>query len=244
MSDIKNDKTNVHKGHRAKVRERYYVSGFEGMAPHNVLEMLLFFGIPYKDTNPIAHDLIDRFGSLSAVFEAKHADLMQIKGMTENAACLITMFLPLYKKYHQDLIKRFQRFSDVKETVEFLRNLFIDNCNVEQIYVLCFDAKKHLLTYRKISEGDISSSSLDFRKLASLVLETNSASVILAHNHPHGIAVPSYMDVQATKTVIRFLASLSVKVDDHIVITDDDFFSMVNSVKYVNIFYDIYNKED
>ena len=95
MPDVKTEKSNIHNGHRKKVKERYYANGLKGMPPHNILEMLLFFGIPYKDTNPIAHDLIDRFGSLSAVLEAKHSDLLSVKGMTENAACLITMILPL-----------------------------------------------------------------------------------------------------------------------------------------------------
>lgn len=82
----KND--NPHKGHRIKVRNRYYETGFNGMADHNVLEMLLFFGIPFKDTNELAHDLIARFGSFSAVLEADVKDLVSVKGMTENAACL------------------------------------------------------------------------------------------------------------------------------------------------------------
>ena len=108
MPDVKTEKSNIHNGHRKKVKERYYANGLKGMPPHNILEMLLFFGIPYKDTNPIAHDLIDRFGSLSAVLEAKHSDLLSVKGMTENAACLITMILPLYKRYYQE----FHLFSD------------------------------------------------------------------------------------------------------------------------------------
>ena len=80
---------NVHKGHRQKVKNRYIQTGFEGMADHNILELLLFFGIPYKDTNPISHELMDTFGSLSAVFQASVAELKSVKGMTENAACSI-----------------------------------------------------------------------------------------------------------------------------------------------------------
>lgn len=236
-SKAKKENNNIHKDHRKKVKERFYATGFNGVAPHNVLELLLFFGIPYKDTNPIAHELIDRFGSLAGVLEAKRTDLLQVKGMTENAACLITMILPLYKKYHQDVCKKRTQFSNVKETADFLRNLFIDNTNVEQIFVLCFDAKKNLITYRKINEGDINSSNFDLRQLATLVLETNATSVIIAHNHPHGITTPSYMDVETTKVVVNFLDSMKVRVDDHIIIADKDHFSMANSKKYVHIFY-------
>ena len=241
MSDGK--KENIHKNHRQKVREKYYAGGFRGMAPHNILEMLLFFGIPYKDTNPIAHALIDRFGSLSAVFEANRTDLMQVKGMTENAACLITMILPLYQKYSHELVKRRPRFKDLKETADFLRTLYLDNNNIERVFLLCFDANDSLITFRVIGEGDVSSSNFDMRKLATAVLETNAASVILSHNHPHGISVPSYQDGEATATIAALLNVLNVKFTDHIIVTDKDHFSMANSHKYVQYFYNFEKKK-
>jgi len=231
------DNKNIHRNHRQKVRERYYANGFRGMAPHNILEMLLFFGIPYKDTNPIAHELLDRFGSLSAVFEAKRTDLMQVKGMTENAACLITMVLPLYQKYSMELVRRRPEFKDNNEMVEFLRTLYIDNNNVERVYVLCFDASNTLIAYRMIGEGDISSSSFDMRKLASAVLETNAASVVLSHNHPHGISAPSQQDGIATAAVATLLHTLNVKFSNHIIVSDKNHFSMADSPRFVEYFY-------
>lgn len=239
MADSKKEKSNVHRNHRQKVREKYYANGFKGMAPHNILEMLLFFGIPYKDTNPIAHDLIDYFGSLSAVFEAKRTDLMQIKGVTENAACLISMILPLYKSYSQELIKRKPEFDTMDKMVSFLRNLYIDNNNTERIYIICFDANNTYITHRMLSEGDIVSSAFDMRRLASIVLETNAASVIVSHNHPHGVAAPSYQDGEVTRKVAHFLHTLKVKFSDHIIVTDKDYFSMANSPRFVEIFYNL-----
>ncbi len=237
MADDKKASSNIHRNHRQKVREKYYASGFRGMAPHNILEMLLFFGIPYKDTNPIAHELIDRFGSLSAVFEAKRTDLMQIKGMTENAACLITMVLPLYQKYSQELVKRRPRFKNIEEMANFLRSLYLDNNNIERVFILCFDANDTLITYRMIGEGDISSSNFDMRKIASAVLETNAASVVLSHNHPHGISAPSQQDAIATAAVARLLHTLNVRFSNHIIISDKNHFSMVDSPKFVEYFY-------
>lgn len=243
MPDVKKEKTNIHKNHRQKVREKYYVSGFKGMASHNILEMLLFFGIPYKDTNPIAHELIDRFGSLSAVFEANRTDLMQVKGMTENAACLITMMLPLYQAYSRELVKRRPKFKDTKEMADFLRTLYLDNNNIERVFLLCFDANGTLITYRMIGEGDVSSSNFDMRKLASTVLETNAASVVLSHNHPHGIASPSYQDGQATAAIAVLLNAFNVKFSNHIIVTDKDYFSMADSIKYVSYFYNLEEKK-
>lgn len=239
MSEGKKSSNKIHSGHRQKVRDKFYETGFNGMAPHNVLEMLLFFGIPYKDTNPIAHELIDRFGSISAVFEASRTELQSVKGMTENAACLITMMLPLYKQYSEDLFKRNPTFANLKETVEFLRKLYIDKTNTECVYVLCFDGKDSLIRYRMLSMGDISSSSVDFRKLAGIVLETKATQIILSHNHPHGVALPSKDDVDVTKVLVPFMETMKVKVKDHIILTDDSYFSMANTTRFAHIFYDI-----
>lgn len=240
MSDDKNEvKKNVHIGHREKVKQRFYEVGLEGMASHNILELLLFFGIPYKDTNPIAHDLIEHFGSLSAVLEAKRTDLLQVKGMTDNIACLLTLILPLYRKYAEDVVGRCPKFSGIDETVDFLRALFLDSNNKERVYALCFDANGYLIKHRMLSEGDIRSSAVDLRELAGFLLETNASSVLIAHNHPHGLASPSLDDINITKTLRDFLLMLKVKFDDHIIIGDNSYFSMVRSHRFAHIFYNI-----
>lgn len=237
------DKSNIHKDHRKKVREKFYECGLQGMAPHNILELLLFFGIPFKDTNPMAHELVNRFGSLSAVFEAKRSDLMQIKGMTENAACLISLILPLYRKYSEDLINRKKNFADNDELVDFLRTLYIDNNTSERVYVLCFDANDYLITYKMLTEGDINSSTVDLRKLAALVLESNCQSCVISHNHPHGVTAPSTADIGATKAIVSLLSTLKVKLSDHIIVSDNDYFSMANSVRFCHLFYNISDSE-
>lgn len=229
-------KTNIHKDHRKKVRERYYENGLQGMAPHNIIELLLFFGIPFKDTNPMAHELINRFGSLSSVLEAKRSDLLQIKGMTENAACLISLILPLYRKYSEDLMNRKKNFKDNDELVEFLRALHIDNNINERVFVLCFDANDYLITYRMLGEGDINSSNVDLRKLAALVLETNCQSCVISHNHPHGVCLPSKADVGATNAISYLLSTLKVKLSNHIIVSDNDYFSMAESKKFCHLF--------
>lgn len=233
------DKNNIHKDHRKKVREKFYECGLQGMAAHNIIELLLFFGIPFKDTNPMAHELVDRFGSLSAVLEAKRTDLMQVKGMTENAACLISLILPLYRKYSEDLINRKKNFKDTDELVEFLRTLYIDSNNNERVFVFCFDANNYLITYRMLNEGDINSSSFDLRKLAALVLETNCQSVVISHNHPHGVVLPSCDDIAVTKSAVSLLSTLKVKVTDHIIVSDKEYFAMAQTHRFCHIFYNI-----
>ena len=234
---IQKKEENIHSGHRKKVRNRYYECGFNGMADHNILEFLLFFGIQRKDTNPIAHRLISRFGSVSRVFEAKIEDLLKVEGMTENAACLITMILPLYKRYVEDLQSRKPDMTTKDELADYLRSKF--SKQVEQVYIVCFDAKHSFITSRLIGEGDISSSAFDIRKLVSTVLETNAAMVVLAHNHPYGVHLPSAQDVEVTKSIFETLRNIKVSLADHLIITDSGYSSMIDLPRCSHIFYGV-----
>lgn len=235
-STAKKKDENVHKGHRSRVKQGYYERGFQGMADNVILEMLLYFGIPYKDTNEIAHHLLNKFGSFSGVLEANMADLVTVKGMTENAACLITMIRPLYRKYMEDVTCRKPTLTKTEEIVEFLRAKY-SGSNTECVYALCFDPNHHLLACRMLNEGDISSSMFDLRKLASLVLETNASSVIISHNHPHGVTLPSKADVDTTELVYELLRSLKVSLTDHIIVSETSYNSMVKMQKFTHIFY-------
>lgn len=227
---------NVHKGHRQKVKNRYIQTGFEGMAEHNILELLLFFGIPYKDTNPIAHELMDTFGSFSAVFQASVAELKSVKGMTENAACLLNMVLPLYARYSADLAADKPMLLTTEDVVEFMRPRFLDTNN-ERAYVLCFDTDHRLIAARKLSEGDVNSTALDMRKLASAVLETKAVAAMLVHSHPNGIPLPSQKDVDVTEKAYAFLKTMKVDLLDHVIVAKTGHCSMISLSKFTHIFY-------
>ncbi len=235
-SNTADNKKNIHKGHREKVKKRYYESGLNSMPDHNILELLLFFGIPQKDTNPIAHELIEKFGSFSGVLEASKAELQSVKGMTENAACLLTLMLPVYKRYVNDLHKKKKKFDNAKNLADYLRTLYLDTTN-ERIYAVCFDLNDNMIACRVVSDGDIDSSYLDCRKLASIVLEVKAKKVVLSHNHPNGTLTPSVGDITATELARNLLEYLKVQLKDHIIITDKSYFSMVNSPSHIHIIY-------
>lgn len=229
-------KSNIHKGHREKVKQRYYETGLNSMPDHNILELLLFFGIPQRDTNPLAHELIERFGSFSGVLEASKTDLQSVKGMTESAACLLTLFLPVYKRYINDLHKKKKKFTDAKDIADYLRPLYLDTNN-ERVYALCLDSEDRMVACRVVSDGDIDSSFCDIRKLASIVLEVKSKKVVLSHNHPNGSLVPSAADAKSTKTAMELLRLLKVQLVDHIIVTDKSYFSMKKSSAHIHLFY-------
>ena len=229
-------KINIHKGHREKVKKRYYEAGLTSMPDHNILELLLFFGIPQKDTNPIAHELMDTFGSFSGVLEASKTDLQSVKGMTENAACLLSLMLPVYKRYVSDLHKKKRVFSSDKEMADYLRPLYLDT-PYERIYALCFDLHDRMIACRIVSDGDRGSSYLDCAKLASIVLEVKAKKIVLSHNHPNGTLTPSRDDVEATEMARDMLTYFKVQLKDHIIVTDKSHFSMAKSPSFTHVIY-------
>ena len=228
-----------HNFHRKHMRERFHEAGFRGMADHNVLEMLLYFGSPRKDTNDIAHDLINRFGSYADVFEANLHDLMKVKGMTETAAYLIKMIIPFYNRYVDNLSERKPSPFTTEEIVEFLRPKYHEGSCRERVFVLCYDSSGHLITCRLLNEGDISSAAFDIREFGRIVLETNCSSVIISHNHPHSMSLPSNDDIAVTRKVIDLLDALKVTLIDHIIVDDEGYTSMAKHRLTLPMFYGI-----
>lgn len=230
-------KINIHKDHRKKVKDRFFECGFTGMPDHNILEAILFLGIPLKDTNPIAHELIDTFGSFSGVLEAKKNDLMNVKGMTESAAFAIMSYLPVNRRYIESLQKKKPIFENNDQIVDFLRPMFLEKSTIERVFVLCFDSKNRMIACRNICDGDISSALFDIRELTRIVLEVNAQKIIVAHSHPHGVALPSREDIATTKLIYEMMKFIKVHLEDHFIVTDTGYMSMAKSRHYTHIFH-------
>lgn len=130
---------NLHENHRARVRKRFEHEGLKTFADHNVLELLLFYSIPQKDTNDIAHRLLDEFGSLSAVFDAPKDVLMNVVGVGENTATLIKLMPELFSRYEQDKIKNESIVLNSAEAAgKYFMSRFI-GANTEKLYAVCLD---------------------------------------------------------------------------------------------------------
>ncbi|MBQ7597966.1 MAG: RadC family protein [Clostridia bacterium] len=229
---------NPHKGHRQKVRESYLANGLNGMADHNVLEFLLFFGIPQKDTNVLAHELLGRFGSFADVLRADVSELKAVKGMTENAACLLSMILPVYQRFCTSLAAERPVFETTADLVAFVRPYYLD-ATKERVFLLCLDDQNRLLSLRCLNEGSLSDVALDMRVFASTVLETKAKSVVLVHNHPNGIAQPSGNDIETTREVYAFLDQLKVRLLDHLILTETDYCALAQTRRYCHLFYGV-----
>lgn len=215
----------VHDGHRERKREQFRSHGLDSFADHEVLELLLYYAIPRRDTNPIAHDLIDRFGSLEQVLSAPVEELEKVPGMGRNAAILLKLVPQITRRARVSSIAREKVLDTTERIGAFFVEQFVAETN-EIMYQLCLDAKGRMLGCHKVSEGDAGSVSMNMRKIVENALRANAVLVALAHNHPSGVALPSQEDRIATQMAREALETIGVRLVDHIIVADDDFVSL------------------
>ena len=218
----------VHKGHRERLKARFLETGLDSFTDVQALELLLFYAIPQKDTNPIAHALLDRFGSLSQVLDAPLEALKKVPGISDHSASLLRLVTELARFYQVDSAQRTEVLTSLDACGRYLVPRFFGR-KVETVFLLCLDAKCKVLCCREIGEGSVYAASISVRKVVEAALSANATSVVLAHNHPSGVALPSADDVQTTRRIAAALSAVEVKLIDHIVVAEGDFISMTQS---------------
>lgn len=218
----------VHDGHRERVRQRFIEAGLDGFAEHEALELLLFYAIPRKDVNPLAHQLIERYGSLNAVLTAPLDDLKQVPGMSERTAVLLRLAPQIYKKARLSAASQTDTLNSVSKVGKFLVDLFSGERN-EVVYQLCLDRKGKLLACKRLSEGSVTTTPVNVRRIVENAVLTSAGAVILAHNHPSGLAMPSDADISVTMQARDALKAIDVQLVDHIIVADEDYVSLAQS---------------
>lgn len=222
------EKKSVHQGHRQRVKEEFLARGLEGMSDHRVLELLLFYAIPQGDVNPLAHTLLDHFGSLSGVFHAPYEELLKVKGVGANTATLIQLIPAVGGRYMADRVTLSGQLRTANDYFETLSPYFF-GARVEMCWLLCMDGKGKQIACRKLGEGIVDEVAILSRKVMETALACSASLVVLAHNHVSGVALPSHADVQSTKHLRELLAQVGIRLVDHLVIVDGDMVSMAQS---------------
>ena len=194
----------VHDGHRDRIKNRFLKQGLDGFEEHEILEFLLFYGVPYKDTNELAHNLLIKFGSLSNVFDADMDALMEVKGVGGNIAVLLKLMPSLFKSYEMDKWKEKVKINTTALAIDYLKDIY-KGTKQEQFYVLCLNTKNQLITAELLSEGTISETTINTRKFAQVVLRSKAVGVIVSHSHLSGSVTPSFSDIESTKKIWIFL---------------------------------------
>ena len=211
------EKQNLHKDHRARVRRRFVREGLASFEDHNILELLLFYAIPRKDTNELAHRLIARFGSLAAVFDADYELLMRTPGVGESTAVLLKMMPQIARAYHMDKQTRYPCFRDLRKLGLYLVNYFIGETR-EKTIAIFLNNNVEMIDLIVVSEGVVNAAELPIRKVAEAALARKASSIVLAHNHPDGDCRPSEEDIALTDIFVRTFQTLAIPVVEHIVV--------------------------
>ena len=221
----------IHDGHRQRLKNRFLRDGLDNFEELQVLELLLFYCIPRQDTNPIAHRLLDHFGSLTQVLEAPPEELKKVSGIGDNVATFLALITSVGRYYLVNRISSVKILQDPVSCGHYLLPRFFGRRN-ETVFLLCLDAKCKVLCCKEVGEGSVNSAAVPIRRIVEMALSANATSVVLAHNHPSGVAVPSGEDIQTTRRLALALSAVEITLADHIIVADDEFVSLQQSGLY------------
>ena len=215
----------IHAGHRERLRERMRTAGLGAFSEHEILELLLTFAIPRQDVNPLAHELINTFGSLSAVLDADESELLRVKGVGPNAALLLTMLPQLMQAYRLSALGEKPVIMTLRDAKAYCAPLFIGAAQ-ECIYMVCLDQAGCVLHRALLHTGTVDRVALHPRTVVETALRHNAFSVLLAHNHPSGVAEPSQADIDITRSIATALYTIDIRLLDHLILAGEQAYSM------------------
>ena len=211
-------------GHRERIKNKFKKEGLKPFLDHEVLELLLTYSIPRKDTKKLAWDLLKNFGSLSEVLEASNFELQKVKGLGPQSALLINIIREVITRHSYDKIKQRRSVANQEELYNYC-TAHLQNKKQECFEVLFLDIKLRLIASEILSEGNIDNTTVYPRKLIELILKHGAKYIICIHNHPSGDPKPSMEDEFMTEKLTNALEVLSVKMVDHIIVGNGRIYS-------------------
>jgi len=216
--------SNIHEGHRDRMRLRFLQEGADGMATHEILEMLLYGTIPRGDTNEIAHHLLDDFGSITNLLEADPYEIAKTAGVGVKSAVFISLLHELIRRYEREKTDQKPSLTSLPRSVDYCKALLAYR-PTECFYAVCLDSRRKIIHTSKISEGTINDAAVSPRMVVEKALRYKATGILLCHNHPGGNVTPSYADINMTNQLRKMLGPLGVEVIDHIIIGENQYFS-------------------
>lgn len=208
----------VHEGHRERLRKRFVTSP-SSFEDHELLELLLFYVIPRKNTNEIAHSLLNRFGSIKGILDAEIISIQSVPDIGENSSIFLKVISEVLRRYEQhdfDAISLCP-FDSYSELGKYLRSLFVGT-EKETTYIILFDNSRKLISCKKVAEGFSCGNVVSFREMALEALIQNASSAMLVHNHPNGKPIPSSKDILATNSASSMFSTVGITFIDHFII--------------------------
>ncbi len=218
----------MHTDHRQRMRERFMQQGFDGFALHEILEVLLYYSIPRRDTNEQAHELLEHFGSLRALFDASVEELEEIPGIGPQTIVLLKMIPELTRRYAMEPLPKLPIFSSLSKIAEFFCRRFIGTDH-ECMYMMLLNNRMQMIDCICISQGTVNSSAVSTARLVELAMRKKAGAVVLAHNHPNGLAIPSSADLDITDLIMDNFRATDIVLLEHLIIVEDRFCTILES---------------
>ncbi len=226
----------IHDEHRKRVRAEILKNGIgEGVPLHKILEYLLFYSIPRKDTNETAHNLKNRFGSLSGILEADAYELKEVDGIGDNTVVLFRLIAEITKRYYLEKGPSHKSFRNTNELFNHLKAKYM-GYKKEMFSVLSFNSSGELLALDFLGAGDVASVGISARMVVEKAIKNNAVCIMIAHNHPSGNALPSKEDIRTTELISNAMKTVGIPLMDHIIICNDDYVSLAQSKMYSSLF--------
>ena len=210
------------------MKAEFLARDLEGWPDHRVLELLLFYTIPQGDVNDLAHELVERFGSLAGVLDASVEELKKVKGVGDHTAVFPRMLPAVLGRYQGARTRLSAIINSPEEAYAWLEPYFFGARN-EMVYVLCLDGKRQVLGVRKVAEGSIELAEVNTRRIAEEAIGLRAVQIYVAHNHVSNLAIPSQADWLTTDTLRGALRPIGIELIDHLVFVDGDMVSLKDS---------------
>ncbi len=214
----------IHDGHRERIRDSFLEAGLKGKTDHQILEIILTYIVPRRDVNDLAHELINRFGSLAGVMDAEVADLVKFPYITKKGATLLKLFPAVFAPYQESKFKKRIPLKNAAAVKEYMMPIFAKETN-EAFYVLCLDTHLCLIRLIRHSEGTTASANINVPSIVAEVLKSGASRYVLAHNHLSGNVTFSIADIETTEVIRKAFKYLNIEFLDHFLFSGANFAS-------------------
>ena len=223
--DMINKKTNAHEGHRQRMQEKIAKYGLRSLAPHELLEYLLWFTIPRKDTNPIGHNLLNKYGSFANVLNADPKSLKKVNGVGKRTALFLTSLPELFSIYKESYNNdNIDVLNNVSNCVKFFRSKFEVSKN-EEFFIVCLNGMNRVVKYTTICGADDTTIKINPGQFGEFINDKNVVNVVIFHTHPFGEATPSFEDIKTTENLVSICNCINKNLVDHIICSNSSHFS-------------------
>ena len=220
---------NIHTGHRARLREEFAEQGVKNFSDVRALELLLFYSIDRVDTNPLAHRLLDKFGSLHNIFSASYQELIATDGVGPQTAALLKLVPEIYIKGEREHIsKKIVSITNSVQAAKHLQTVFANERN-EKFVMLSLNPMKELIRTDEVSSGIVNRVSVDIRRIVEIALTNKASFIIISHNHPDGNVRPSSEDINLTSKIFDALGTIGIALSDHIIVSSEEYYSFLDN---------------